>query len=137
MNTYSPRKFMARGAFFALLIPLFILGFGLATMFLWNALIPALFAGPVVSFWQAIGLIVLARMLVGFGRGGGRWGGRGKHAGWSKRKEYWNRMQSMSPEEREAYKTSRKGRWAEACRPAKKGGDTDAGETVVLPSDPA
>jgi hypothetical protein len=74
---------------------------GGAVMLLWNALIPDLFHGPIVNFGQAIGLVVLAKLLVGFkgmhhfgghrgfgGRGG--WGGRGGH-----------RWANLSPEERE------------------------------------
>ncbi len=38
------------------------------TMWLWNALIPALFHGPVLSFWQTAGLFVLSKILLsGFG----------------------------------------------------------------------
>ncbi len=38
-------------------------------MLIWNALIPELFHGPVLSFPQAIGLFILSRILFG-GRGG-------------------------------------------------------------------
>ena len=44
---------------------------------LWNALLPELFGWPQVTFWQALGLLVLCRILFGgFGRhwgGGRRW----------------------------------------------------------------
>lgn len=33
------------------------------TMSLWNWLIPALFHGPVVTFWQAAGLFLLSKIL--------------------------------------------------------------------------
>ncbi len=36
-------------------------------MLLWNALLPGLFAVPAVGYWQALGLLVLARLLLGFG----------------------------------------------------------------------
>ena len=39
---------------------------GLAEMLLWNALIPDIFHGPELNYWQALGLLVLARILVGF-----------------------------------------------------------------------
>jgi len=32
------------------------------TMFLWNSLIPVLFHGPVISFWQTAGLIILSKI---------------------------------------------------------------------------
>ena len=37
--------------------------FGFATMLLWNALVPDLFRGPLLTFWQAIGLLVLSHIL--------------------------------------------------------------------------
>lgn len=38
----------------------------LAVMALWNWLIPAIFAGgPVISYWQALGLMVLSKILFG------------------------------------------------------------------------
>lgn len=61
---------------------------------LWNALIPQLFHGPVVNFGQALGLVVLAKLLVGFGgRHHGHHFGHGFH--WRKK------WLAMSPEERE------------------------------------
>ena len=66
---------------------------GLVVMSLWNWLIPALFGGPVLHFWQALGLLVLTRILVGrVGRGPGHWGWRGRM------RQDWQRM---TPEERE------------------------------------
>ena len=47
-----------------------ILGLGfitlavLITMSLWNALIPALFHGPVLTFWQTAGLFLLSKILL-------------------------------------------------------------------------
>lgn len=62
-------------------IPFFIGGFillkSLAVMLIWNALIPDLFHGPELNYLQALGLSVLAKLLVGFG---GR-GGFGRHHG--------------------------------------------------------
>jgi len=34
------------------------------TMSLWNALIPALFHGPVLTFWQTAGLFLLSKILL-------------------------------------------------------------------------
>lgn len=75
------------------MIPFFMVGAivikGGLFLLLWNALIPDLFNGPVLHFGQAIGLLILAKLLVGFhgpmgfmrgfGRfGGGPFGGRGR-----------------------------------------------------------
>ena len=38
---------------------------GEAVKLLWNALLPSLFGWPVVTFWQALGLLVLTRILFG------------------------------------------------------------------------
>ena len=35
-----------------------------ATMCLWNSLIPVLFHGPVLSFWQTAGLFILSKILL-------------------------------------------------------------------------
>jgi hypothetical protein len=84
---------------------LFVLGFGFLTMSLWNWLVPALFNGPIISFYQAIGLLILSKILFGGfkgrgGRCGGHWGGRHpRHEYWRKRME--ERMSSMTEEEKE------------------------------------
>ena len=67
-------------------------------MSLWNVLIPQLFHGPVVTFWQAVGLLVLSKILFG--------GLRGRHGGWHGhhrwKQEMWRKKwESMTPEERE------------------------------------
>ncbi len=48
---------------------------GAAVMFLWNALIPDLFQGPALTYVQAIGLLLLAHLLLrrGFFYGGSGW----------------------------------------------------------------
>jgi hypothetical protein len=72
--------------------------FGFATMLLWNALIPELFGGPAVTFWQAVGLMVLAHILV---RGWSPWrhGHGWKHDRWKHKFE--EKLAAMTPEERE------------------------------------
>jgi hypothetical protein len=81
------------------LIILFIVAKAAAVMLLWNALVPDLFHGPSLLYPQALGLMVLAKLLVGFGGFGchhrrGHWGHGGRHAFWSK----------LSDEEREKFK---------------------------------
>ncbi|HOP27752.1 MAG TPA: hypothetical protein PKX02_11205, partial [Candidatus Sabulitectum sp.] len=39
--------------------------FGLAIQWLWNQLMPPIFGLPEVSYWQAVGLVVLAHILFG------------------------------------------------------------------------
>ena len=64
---------------FFMLAPLMLLGFlgfmALGTYIvqqLWNWLLPALFGWPLLTFWQALGLLALCRILFGgLGRHGG------------------------------------------------------------------
>jgi hypothetical protein len=49
-------------------VVLAILIFALATMLLWNWLLPGLFGVPSINYLEAIGLMVLSRLLFGFGR---------------------------------------------------------------------
>jgi hypothetical protein len=95
-----------------LFIPLFIGGlflFGWLLMLLWNAVLPAAIpAIKAITYWQALGIFALSKILFGFGRG---WGGR-RHS-WKyrmeeKMEEKWSRM---SPEEREQFKN----KWTSRC----------------------
>ena len=67
---------------------------GLVVMGLWNWLMPVLLGWPAIGFWQALGLLVLCRILFGGLRGGP--GGRTR---WRRRMA--ERWQRMTPEERE------------------------------------
>src|SRR5262245_19832319 len=73
---------------------LFVALGGYVVRSLWNWLLPSLFGWPVITFWQALGLLVLCRLLFG---GLGLHGGPGSRAGMRMR-ERWERM---TPEERE------------------------------------
>ena len=44
--------------------------FGFVVRGLWNALIPAIFGWHTITFWQAVGLLVLSKILFGGFRGG-------------------------------------------------------------------
>ena len=39
--------------------------FGYFVMLLWNWLMPDIFELPVITYWQAVGIIILARLLIG------------------------------------------------------------------------
>ncbi|MGN6511849.1 MAG: hypothetical protein ACTHLD_20460 [Chitinophaga sp.] len=88
------------------LIPAFAALLGFTTMYLWNWLIPSLFNGPVITFWQALGLFILCKLLFGFSKGGGH----DKRKNWRCKKERWKehmkaKMEHLSPEEREKLKS--------------------------------
>jgi len=82
--------------------PLAILGLmifitigGEVVMHLWNWNLPALFGWPQITFWQALGLFALCRILFGgFGLGGG---GHRSNSRW----RMGDSCKPMTPEERE------------------------------------
>lgn len=87
---------------------------GWVVMLLWNWLLPALFAGvQPVGYWQALGLLLLSKILFGFRCGG-------HHSRWRERRQRW---ESMTPEEREQLKSRFGGRWSCWCGPDKRDGD--------------
>ena len=99
--------------------PLVLLGFlvfgALGTLFvqiLWNGLLPALFGWPHVSFFQALGLLVLCRILFG---GLGLPGPRRSRLRSKFRRRFRQRMaerwQGMDPEERERFRQRMCERW--------------------------
>jgi hypothetical protein len=49
----------------ALVITIFVAGFGSAVHQLWNAVVPAVFGLPALSFGQALGLLCLSTILFG------------------------------------------------------------------------
>ncbi len=75
--------------------------FGAAVMLLWNALLPQIFALPQINYPQAVGLLVLTRLLFG-GIGGWGHGGRRAHLfnHGNKLREKW---MNMSEEERKEF----------------------------------
>ncbi|HEY1986702.1 MAG TPA: hypothetical protein VGG85_14900 [Terracidiphilus sp.] len=74
---------------------LFLAICGEVVMHLWNWLLPSLFGWHPLTFWQALGLLVLCRML--FGGFGGHGGDRRR----ARRDERWERM---TPEDREQFR---------------------------------
>lgn len=93
---------IARGLKFVVFAAVAVVVITGLVMSLWNWLMPAIFASRVITFWQALGLLVLARLLLG------RWGsgpGRGMH--WRHRlSQRWNQM---TPEEREQFAKGMRG----------------------------
>ena len=79
--------------------------FGSIVMLLWNALMPVIFHLPLISFWQALGLLILTKILFGGFRGGG------PRAQWKKDKlkDAWK---NMTPEQKEKLKSE----WGRRCR---------------------
>src|SRR5262245_48694334 len=79
---------IAIGIAFAIAFVLFILLGGQVVQWLWNWLLPDIFGLRQITFWQALGLLALSRILFGsFGRGGGPRRDSGKrHREWWKKR---------------------------------------------------
>jgi hypothetical protein len=96
-------------------IVLFIAIGGGVVMLLWNWLGPTLFGLRLITFWQAIGLLALCRILFGgFGLGGGghrnsrrRMEGRVHERVRERIDERW---EQMTPEERDKFRQGMRGR---------------------------
>jgi hypothetical protein len=91
--------------------PLAIVGFtafialgGLVVQWLWNWLLPPLFGWAQVTFWQALGLLALCRILFGGFRLGGSTHSR-------IRSRMAERCEGMTPEERERFREGIRARW--------------------------
>lgn len=68
-----------------------------AVMHLWNGLMPSLFGWRMLSFGEAMGLLILCKILFGGIRGPGMWGPPWMH-------HMRQRWQQMTPEEREKFR---------------------------------
>ena len=88
------------------LVAIAITVFSFVTMHLWNWVMPAVFGLRTITWLQALGLLVLGKILFGgFHRHGGGCGGRR----WKHRMA--ERWMEMSPEERERFQAGMRGRW--------------------------
>src|SRR5947209_18615255 len=81
---------------------------GELVMQLWNWLLPALFGWRQITFWQAVGLLALCRILFGGGAG------RGFHRS-NFRRRMAERCANMPPEARAQFRQRRRARWR--CAP--------------------
>jgi hypothetical protein len=97
------RNRFVTGLKFALFAVLFIVVFGFVIMRLWNWLMPALFGLHLINFWQAVGILILSKILFGGFRGRG-----GPHVYWRRRMA--ERWEQMTPEEREKFRQGMCGR---------------------------
>lgn len=96
-------------------IVLFVAVFGEIVMHLWNWLVPALFGGHQVNFWQALGLLVLCRIL---------FGGFGSHGPRGRRRAMSDRWERMTPEEREKFRQGMRNRCGGFGEPETQPGNT-------------
>ncbi len=116
---------MKRGWKIAMLASLFIAGFFLMVLVvqaLWNWLVPGIFGWSTISYLQALGLLILSKILFkGFfwnrGHwGNGRWGGGHWKSRWS----------TMTPDEREKFKQKMREKCGWWSKPELKETDTQS-----------
>ena len=90
-------KWIVRMLVVALIVLIFIAAGGQAVLHLWNWLMPSLFGWHELTFWRAVGLLALCRIL--FGSFGGRPMWRSNF-----RRRMGERWDKMTPEERDRFK---------------------------------
>ncbi len=87
---------------FVVMAVLILAALSFVVMRLWNWLTPALFGWHAISYWQALGILILSKILFGGFRGRPgppmRWRGR-----------MMERWAQMTPEEREKFRQSMRG----------------------------
>jgi len=99
-------RWIKRGLVVALIATAAAAVFGFIVMSLWNWLAPGVFGLHAITFWQALGILILSKILFGGFRG------RPGHVGhWKGRMS--ERWQQMTPEEREKF---RSGLFSRCCR---------------------
>jgi hypothetical protein len=104
----SKKKWIFLAPLAILAIPLFIWIGGELVMHLWNWLAPTLFGWHQITFWQAVGLLALCRILFG------GWGSHGGNRSNMRRRidqRMDERWVKMTPEEREKFRQS----WRSRC----------------------
>ncbi|HEX9942181.1 MAG TPA: hypothetical protein VGG03_09205 [Thermoanaerobaculia bacterium] len=106
MKRKRPLRVLTIAVFALMGIAVFGLLFGLVVMSLWNWLMPALFGVRSITFWQALGVLILSRILLG-----GFSGGRGHRHDRRWRARLIDRWEQMSPEERAKFRERLRHRW--------------------------
>lgn len=100
-NKHRPKGFLL----FPLVIVAGALLIGAVVMWLWNAVLPPVLNTKAITYWQAVGLLVLCRIL--FGSFGNRKGSGGPPF----KKPYWkDKWSTMSHEEKIRFKEEWKNR---------------------------
>ena len=94
-------RWLYRGVKIAAIATAGVALFGFIVKGLWNVLMPSIFGWHSITFWQAVGLLLLSKILFG----GGFRVGRNIH--W--RRRMGERWEKMSPEEREKFSRGMRG----------------------------
>ena len=96
---------IAKFIFFAAMAVLFVFAIGNIVMYLWNWILPDAIGANEITFWKAIGLFILTRILFGGFRSG-------KSHHYRRRSRRWkDKWMNLPKEEREEFKEMWKGGW--------------------------
>jgi hypothetical protein len=107
LGPHMGRKWIFLGPLAILAVLLFIAIGGESVRLLWNWLLPPLFGWHEITFWQALGILALCRILFG------GLGGHGGHRSRIRRRvadRMAERWEAMTPEERERFRQGIHGR---------------------------
>ena len=109
MKYKSGKSFwIMKGIKFFLLFVLFAAAMSYVVMHLWNWIVPVVFGAGIITYWQALGILVLSKILFGFGRSG-HWGSHHSHHNWKERMG--DRLRNMTPDERNRFRED----WKRRC----------------------
>ena len=98
-----------KAAAFIALAAVVILALGGIVLLLWNAIVPDVFGAPTLTYWQAVGMLLLTQILF---RGIGQWRAYhhpGTRDRWKHKLE--EKLAAMKPEEREQFRSE----WKRRC----------------------
>ena len=90
---------------FLFIVPFILFALTAIVMWLWNSILPDVIAVQYINYWQAMGILVLSKILFG------GFSGCGKHKHSIYKRHLINNMRNMSPEEREKFKEEWKQRF--------------------------
>ncbi|WP_292008398.1 hypothetical protein [Chryseobacterium sp.] len=105
MNT----KHKKRWGLLILCPPLIFLAVTGVVMWLWNTLLPEIIGVKEINYWQAMGILVLSKIL--FGGFHGKFGRNNCGGGFRERKQMMEKMGNFSSEEREKFREM----WKQKC----------------------
>ncbi len=94
MKTLSYKR---RRYFIGPVILIAVAAFSALVMLLWNVLMPVIFSLPTITFWQALGLLVLSKLLFGMNRHNSHW----RYNPW--KSSFHEKISKMSPEQRKEF----------------------------------
>jgi Ca2+/H+ antiporter, TMEM165/GDT1 family len=107
-SNYRKRRFF----FFFLIFPALFLAIGGIVMYLWNGILPDVIHVGTISYLQALGILILSKILFSGFRHGYHGGHEHMHGRLHHFKEKW---ENMTDEEKAKYKEE----WKNCCHPNK------------------